>query len=190
MNATHGAASDGRGSREREIRPHKWALSIWARAFRMLGRRWTVTRHVERFCRPLRIEGAEHFARVRTPTIVIANHSGHFDTPIVLSVLPSRLHVRIAIAAAADRFYRHRLKGAWFSLRYNTFPINRGGGLAALEYCDELIERGWSLLIFPEGTRTRTGELVSSRPGRPCAASQPPCPPGVHRGIGGDHLGR
>ncbi len=151
---------NGREETSVEVKPHRWALSFWARSYRRLARRWVVTRHVRHFCRPLDVAGLEHFDRLTGPAIVIANHTSHFDTAIVLSILPARLYDRTAVAAAADRFYTRKLKGAWFSLRYNAFPISRGGGRAALAHSEWLLQRGWSLLMFPEGTRSRTGELL------------------------------
>lgn len=145
--------------------PHRWALSLWARGYRRLARPWVVSRHVRRLCRPFEVTGLEHLDRLRGPTLVIANHISHFDTLIVLSILPNRLYGRIAVMAAADRFYTRRLKGAWYSLRYNAFPIARGGGRAALEYSASLLQNDWSLLVFPEGSRSRTGELLPFHPG-------------------------
>jgi 1-acyl-sn-glycerol-3-phosphate acyltransferase len=92
--------------------------------------------------------------------LIIANHSSHFDTVIVLDVLPRSLYLRTAVVAAADRMYRSRLKGMWNSLRYNSFPITRGGGRQALAYSQWLLSHGWSLLIFPEGKRSRDGQLM------------------------------
>src|SRR2546428_9949060 len=85
-----------------EVDPHRWALSPWARAFRRLARRWTVHSHVRKFCRPFSVEGEEHFSQIDNPMVIIANHTSHFDTVIVLSVLPDRIYDRTAVVAAAD----------------------------------------------------------------------------------------
>ena len=143
-----------------EVDPHRWALNLWARAFRRLARRWTVHSHVRQFCRPFTLEGEENLAGIDGPLVIIANHTSHFDTVIVLSVLPDRIYDKTAVVSAADRMYRERIKGMWHSLRYNAFPITRGGGREALAYSQWLLHHGWSLLIFPEGKRSRTGELM------------------------------
>ncbi len=162
-------AKTGFKDRRREAptgaQPHRWALSLWARTYRRLARRWVVTRHVRRYCRPFALDGAEHIERFPAPGLIVANHTSHFDTAIVLSLLTTRLYDRTAVVAAADRFYTSTIKGAWFSLRYNAFPINRGGGSGALTYSEWLLQNGWSLLMFPEGTRSRTGELLRFHPG-------------------------
>jgi 1-acyl-sn-glycerol-3-phosphate acyltransferase len=148
-----------------EARPHRWALSLPARSFRSLARPVLLTRHLRRYCSPLTVEGREHFDEVRGRSLIVANHTSHFDTIIVLSLLPGRLFRRTAVVAAADRFYRERLKGAWYSLKYNAAPITRGGGSGALAYPAWLLQHDWSLLIFPEGHRSRTGELLPFHPG-------------------------
>ncbi|HEV8574874.1 MAG TPA: lysophospholipid acyltransferase family protein [Dehalococcoidia bacterium] len=147
-------------SAQREAKPHRWALNLWARTFRRFARRWTVHSHVRRFCQPFTVEGRENLDAVDNPVLIIANHTSHFDTVIVLDMLPHRIYDRTAVVAAADRMYRDRIKGAWHSLRYNAFPITRGGGREALAYSQWLLHNGWSLLIFPEGKRSRTGELL------------------------------
>jgi 1-acyl-sn-glycerol-3-phosphate acyltransferase len=102
---------------------------------------------------------------VRNAVLIVANHTSHVDSLIVLGVLPAELSNRVAITAAADRFYTSTLKSAWFSLRYNAYPIARGGGSQALAYSEALLQKGWTLLIFPEGKRSRSGEILPFHPG-------------------------
>jgi 1-acyl-sn-glycerol-3-phosphate acyltransferase len=142
-----------------EAKPHRWALSLPARTYRRALRRWDVDKHINAFCRPMTVEGAENLADATNPLLIIANHTSHFDTVIVLSALPSKVWDRTAIVAAADRMYRERIKGMLHSLRYNAFPITRGGGREALSYSQWLLHNNWSLLIFPEGKRSRDGAL-------------------------------
>lgn len=149
----------------REAKPYGWALTSWARLYRRLARPWVVARHVRQFCQPFSVDGREHLDELAGPALIVANHCSHFDTVIVLSVLPPPLYDRTAVVAAADRFYTSTLKSAWLSLRYNAFPIERKGGSNALAYSEQLLRDRWSLLIFPEGTRSKTGELLPFHPG-------------------------
>jgi 1-acyl-sn-glycerol-3-phosphate acyltransferase len=153
--------------------PHVWQTRLWARVARRIGRHWVISRHVKRQCRPFTVEGRDAIAGVPGPALIIANHTSHFDTPAVLSVLPERLRSRTAVAAAADRFYLRTKRTWWYSLYFNTFPLERhGGGAATLEYPLTLLRRGWSVLIYPEGTRTTTGELGNFRHGVALMAKQ------------------
>ena len=143
-----------------QARAHTWQTQFWARIARRAGRHWVMSRHIDQFLRPLTIEGREHLARARGPMIIIPNHSSHFDTPAALSVLPERIRAHTAVAAAADKFYRPDKKGWWYSLFFNAFPIERGGGSAALDYAKTLLHDGWSILMYPEGTRSVDGEMA------------------------------
>jgi 1-acyl-sn-glycerol-3-phosphate acyltransferase len=152
--------------------PHRWQTALWARAARRVGRHWVMTRHVTKFCSPLTIERAPELEALRGPAIIIANHSSHFDTPVVLQALPERLRSRSAVAAAADRFYRGTKRTWWYSLFWNTFPIHRGGGKAALDYPMSLLKRGWSIVIYPEGGRSKSGQVQKFRHGVTIMAMQ------------------
>ena len=90
--------------------PHVWQTSLWARAVRRTGRYWTTTRYVRRYCKPLSIEGQDNLKGFKGGAIVIANHSSHFDSPVVYSSLPSHIRNKLMMAAAADKFYASRKK--------------------------------------------------------------------------------
>jgi len=153
--------------------PHRWQTALWARGLRRASRYFVMTRHVRRYCKPLSIEGAENIAPHRGGSIVIANHSSHFDTPVVLAALPERIRSRVIIAAAADKFYASRRKRTWwYSLFHGTFPVARGGGVKQLEYPLSLLKRGWSLLIYPEGGRSKSGQVQRFKAGPTIMAMQ------------------
>lgn len=146
--------------------PHTWQTDWWARVVRRAGRYWVTTRHVRKYCQPLTIEGRENLKGFKGGAIIIANHSSHFDTPVVLSSLPESLRSRTVIAAAADKFYGSRKKRTWwYSLFMNTFPVHRGGGTKQLDYPKSLLGRGWSILIYPEGGRSKSGQIARFKAG-------------------------
>ena len=158
------------------VRPHAWQTQPWARALRRAGRHWVMSRHIDQYCRPLSIDGAERLRGLRSPALIIANHSSHFDTPVVLSALPSGLRAKTAVAAASDKFYRPGKRGWWFSLFWNAYPIERGGGRDALAYSSDLLSRGWSILLYPEGTRSRSGTVGQFHHGAAILAMQAKAP--------------
>ena len=109
------------------------------------------------FTRP-RIRGIEHLAG-QGPYIFAANHASHLDAPLLLAALPLRLRLRVA--AAADYFFTRRWKGMLVRILFNAFPFERKGigSAASLIYAQQLLNNGYSILLFPEGTRTRDGHL-------------------------------
>jgi 1-acyl-sn-glycerol-3-phosphate acyltransferase len=93
--------------------------------------------------------------------IFVANHSSHLDAPVVLAALPLHVRMQIRIAAAADYFFVQCWKGAFVRLCLNAFPFERKqpGCQESLTYAERLLQQGHSVLIFPEGTRTRDGHM-------------------------------
>jgi 1-acyl-sn-glycerol-3-phosphate acyltransferase len=137
---------------------------------RRLFRRYAYTGVAERYFQPLTIIGGEHFDAVKGPALFIGNHTSFMDGPAMYVALPNRYRGKVAFPAAADRFFvkgrkELRNQGWWFSLVYNSFPLQRGGGRAALAHADWLIDKGWSIGIFPEGARTSAAKLARFRMG-------------------------
>lgn len=110
----------------------------------------------------LRVSGRERLKAVGGPVVLVANHASHLDTPAILRALPWRWRTRTVVLAAADYFYRNRVVAALVTLMFNTVPIERRGKRSTSEptaHLDHLIKQRWSILIYPEGTRSRDGEL-------------------------------
>ncbi len=94
----------------------------------------------------------------------MANHASHLDTPLLLLSLPDEWRRRTAVAAAADYFFDTWWRAVGSSLLFNTFPIDRrGGSMSATP--GEVLADGWSLVIFPEGTRSGDGWMHTFRMG-------------------------
>jgi 1-acyl-sn-glycerol-3-phosphate acyltransferase len=121
-----------------------------------------------------RATGREKLTALKGPVILVANHASHLDTPVILSALPRNLRKRTAVAAAADYFYRNRLVASLVSLIFNTVPIERKGGAGIAKngsHLDKLLDQGWNLLLYPEGTRSRAGAPSRVRRGAAVLAS-------------------
>ena len=109
-----------------------------------------------------RVRDRTVFDRLEHPVVFVANHSSHLDTPTILRAMPRKWRARTAVAAAADYFYQSRWRANGVALLFNTVPLGRsGGGLGngATDHVDRLIDEGWNLVMFPEGTRSRDGSI-------------------------------
>src|SRR5439155_19276756 len=124
----------------------------------------------------LDVEGGEHFDGLE-PAIVAANHASHLDNPLIMLARPDAGRRKLAIAAAADTIFKRRGQGYLAALLGNAFPVARGGGSRwTVEYCRWLTDKGWSVLLYPEGRLTVGGPtgpfragigLIATEAGRP-----------------------
>ncbi len=121
------------------------------------------------------VTGAERLDALDGPAIFVANHASHADTPVILRSLPGAYRRCTAVAAAADYFYTRRLLAAAVSLAFCTVPLQRqggGSGADATAHLSRLFADGWSLVLYPEGTRSRDGRVAPLRSGAALMAAQ------------------
>jgi 1-acyl-sn-glycerol-3-phosphate acyltransferase len=109
--------------------------------------------------------GRRNLRDVTGSFVVVANHSSHLDAPLILGALPRRLARYLAAGAAADYFFDVWWRRGLTGLFFNAFPVDRTGVNPRSVSAKLLLERGVPLLVFPEGTRSRTGELGTFKPG-------------------------
>jgi 1-acyl-sn-glycerol-3-phosphate acyltransferase len=92
--------------------------------------------------------------------LVCSNHQSFFDPVLVGLICDRRLNY-----LARENLFDQRLFGALIRW-YDAIPIRRDGlGLAGLRETLKRLKRGELVLIFPEGTRTRTGSVQPLKPG-------------------------
>ena len=122
------------------------------------------------------VSGCERLNRLAGPAVFVANHNSHMDTPVILRALPRRWRRRTAVAAAVDYFYDKRRTALSASLAFGTVPLDRKGGAGVgsgqTAHLDRLIRDGGSLLLFPEGTRSRDGRVGRLRSGAALLAAE------------------
>jgi long-chain acyl-CoA synthetase len=170
---------------ERHIYP-RWP---WLRPFQ-----WLRVAFIEAVSQPLvwllanpRVVAPETLAPASDePMLIIANHVTTFDGPLVQCALPGRVRRRIAVAMAGDMLddYRHfrnaerpagrksrfYLPGPliyWLlTALFNVFPLPRRRNFQlSFAHAGAAMDRGYNVLVFPEGTRSAEGTLARFRGG-------------------------
>ena len=107
---------------------------------------------------PPHLHGNDRIEGLRPPAIFAANHNSHLDTPLLLTSLPDRFRHRAVVAAGADYFFTNRLTCALSALAIGAIPIERARvSRRSAELAADLLDEGWSLVIFPEGGRSPDG---------------------------------
>lgn len=128
-----------------------------------------------------RVVGREKLRNVPGPVLIVSNHITYVDVGFVLAALPPRLRHRLAVAMEGERLWalRYPVPGTNLIWRivhplvyflvvalFNVFPLPKMSGFRdSFAYAGESADRGYSVLVFPEGRRTRTGEIAPFQSG-------------------------
>jgi long-chain acyl-CoA synthetase len=135
-----------------------------------------------------RIRGRQNLRGLRGPVLVVANHITYLDIAWILPALPARLRNRLATAMRAERLaemrrpaknmnpftrLRERLDYYLALSLFNVFPLpQRSGFLKSFSFAGDLADRGWNILVFPEGQTTEDGRIAPFRAGAGLLAKQ------------------
>ena len=129
----------------------------------------------------VRVRGLVNLAGLTGPVVFASNHQSHFDVPVILMSLPGPWRARIAPAALKEFFKAHffpegftarqvftnRLNYYLSAFFFNIFPLpqREAGARQTLRYIGEVAGDGYSVLIFPEGVRSQSGDIKPFKPG-------------------------
>lgn len=103
--------------------------------------------------------------------LVCANHSTMADPVFLGSAVPGR---QMKFVAKAELF-ENKLIGAFLS-SLGAFPIARGtGGAEGIQNAIQYLSEGHAVCMFPEGTRSKTGELLQPKNGAAMLAARTQC---------------
>ncbi len=113
--------------------------------------------------------------------LIVSNHASYIDPGFVLHALPARLRWRTAVAMGGEtltdlrvpppgtNFFRAILGRIQYPLAialFHVFPLPvRAGFRKSFEFAGELVDRGWNVLVFPEGVLTPDGAIGPFRAG-------------------------
>jgi long-chain acyl-CoA synthetase len=128
-----------------------------------------------------RVEGRENLRGLECPVLVVCNHIADVDVGFVQTALPARLRHRLATAAGGEALELLHTPPAGKSLPgkiydrvkwvlgvslLNLFPLPREAGFReSFAYAGESVDRGYSILVFPEGRHTTDGQMNPFRAG-------------------------
>jgi len=135
-----------------------------------------------------RVRGRELLRGVSGPALIVSNHVTSIDIGFILAALPPRLRHRVAVAMLGELLHsmRHppaslgmfrrwleRLDYALVVALFNVFPLPQQSGYReSFEFAGELADRGYSVVVFPEGHRTTDGKIAPFRAGIGLLASK------------------
>jgi len=135
-----------------------------------------------------RIRGRENLRDLQGPVLVVCNHVTYLDIAWILPALPARFRNCLATAMGGERLARMRRPSGSLNrferfmerLRYflavslfNVFPLpQQSGFLRSFAHAGDLADRGWNVLVFPEGKTTEDGNMSPFRSGIGLLAKQ------------------
>ena len=143
---------------------NNWGIKLWARILRIISLQLFIF-PIMKIAYKIDVYGIENLDKVKGPSLLIANHVLHMDNSIYVKALPNQIRGKLAIAAGAH-MYNNNFKGFLITLLGNAFPFatgkaekehNKGNVRSSLENMGNIMDKGWSILIYPEGELTVGG---------------------------------
>ena len=165
----------------------RWPQNCLVRWIRVLVYHAVTLPYIMVMARP-RVVGRDRLKDFRGPALIISNHIAQIDIGFLMAALPMRLRNQLGVAMQGEKLRAMRyppknwpfLKRWWEQLQYaltaaffNVFSLpQRSKYRESFRFAGELADKGYSVVIFPEGRRTETGEMSPFRSGIGLLATQ------------------
>jgi long-chain acyl-CoA synthetase len=165
----------------------RWAQNPLVRWIRVFVYHAVTLPYIMVMARP-KVIGRERLKDFRGPALIISNHIAQIDIGFLMAALPMKLRNRLGVAMQGEQLRSMRYppkdwffaKRWWEQLQYaltaaffNVFSLpQRAKYRESFRFAGELADRGYSVVIFPEGRRTDTGEMAPFRSGIGLLATQ------------------
>jgi long-chain acyl-CoA synthetase len=173
---------------KRSVYPYsRWPQSQLVRGIRVLAYHAVTLPYIMVMARP-KVIGRNRLKDFRGPALIISNHITQIDIGFLMAALPMHLRNRLGVAMQGEKLRSMRyppenwffLKRWWEQLQYaltaaffNVFSLpQRSKYRESFRFAGELADRGYSVVIFPEGRRTETGQMSPFRSGIGLLATQ------------------
>ena len=126
------------------------------------------------------VSGLDHLKELSPPILFVSNHVTFLDPVLVLFALPQKFRRGLTTAMDGEKLrdWRHAETNSWmrhvfYRFLYfgvvallNTFSLpQRSGFRRSFEYAGEAMDLGYNVLVFPEGARTKDGQMAPFRGG-------------------------
>jgi long-chain acyl-CoA synthetase len=115
------------------------------------------------------------------PVLIVSNHVTLYDVPLILYALPGTMRRHVAVAMAGEMMLnlrKSRNLGNWFlnlcgppayfliTALFNVFPLPQFGNFRkSFQHAGRAMDRGFHVLVFPEGKRTQDGLMHAFQKG-------------------------
>ena len=165
----------------------RWAQRWPVTWIRVLAYHLVTLPYIWVMARP-KIIGRERVKDVRGPALIVSNHITQIDIGFIMAALPLRLRNHLAVAMQGEllrsmryppkdmfflRRWREQLRYTLVATFFNVFSLpQRAKYRESFRFAGEMADRGYSVVIFPEGKRTETGEMGPFRSGIGLLATQ------------------
>lgn len=116
------------------------------------------------------VKGKENLPK-EGPLLIVCNHNHLADAPIVASSIPLK-----SVFMAKEDLWQNRWSRYWVE-NFGAFPVKRGSANRdAIRQAEHWFRQGWAVIMFPEGGRSKNGQLKTALPGAALIASHASVP--------------